>query len=59
MLTYGGINTYESASVKKAADAIVMLDLNEKTFMLAVLADLEQAQPSSSLANHSFYKGKF
>ena len=57
MLNYTGIDTHNSAIVEQASNAIVKLDLNEKSFMLLLLADLEHAHVHRSLANHSFYKG--
>lgn len=57
MLNYTGKDTYDSSIVKQASDAIIMLDLSEKSFMLALSADIERAYGQGYLANHPFYKG--
>jgi hypothetical protein len=57
MLSYGGLDTYDSSNVEKSAEAIITLDLNERAFMLGLSADLKQAVPSISIANHPFYRG--
>jgi len=57
MLSYTGIDTYDSDIVELTSKAVVKLDLNEKSFMVALLADLEQSHVHRSLAKHSFYKG--
>ena len=56
MLNYDGINSYDKPILKNTAKAIIVLDLNEKSFMVQLLADLTQSNPALTIANDSFYK---
>lgn len=56
MLSYNGINSYDTPIVRNTAKAIIVLDLNEKSFMIQLLSDLTQSNPALTIANDSFYK---
>ena len=46
---YPGADHYAESQVAQSARAVVKLDLPEKSFMISLLADIEQAQGSLSL----------
>jgi hypothetical protein len=49
MLIYPGINQYGNNNVGQSARAVLKLDLPETSFMISLLADIEQGQGSLSV----------